>query len=107
VMDRDRLADYQAMVSELRTDGIAAELYLGERGFRAQVKYADKRNAPAVVIAGSDEFARGEISIKDMRLGDELAKTIDDRDEWRKGQPAQRSVPRAQLLATIREILSR
>jgi histidyl-tRNA synthetase len=95
------------MVRELRDAGIAAELYLGDRGFRAQVKYADRRSSPAVVIAGSDEFARGEVSIKDMRLGEEIADTIQDRDEWRKGQPAQRSVPRAQLLAAIREILSR
>jgi histidyl-tRNA synthetase len=107
VMDQSRLADYHAMVRELRDAGIAAELYLGERGFRAQIKYADKRSSPAVVIAGSDEFARGEVSIKDMRLGEELADSIKDRDEWRKGQPAQRSVPRAQLLATIREILAR
>jgi histidyl-tRNA synthetase len=107
VMDQSRLADYHVMVRELRDAGIPAELYLGDRGFRAQVKYADKRNSPAVVIAGGDEFARGEVSIKDMRLGEELSSGIQDRDEWRKGQPAQRSVPRAQLLATIREILAR
>jgi histidyl-tRNA synthetase len=105
VMDQAHLIDYQAMVSELRGAGIAAELYLGDRGFRAQMKYADKRNALAVVIAGSDEFARGEVSIKDMRLGDALAKSIEDREAWRKGQPAQRSVARADLLVAIREIL--
>ena len=107
VMDQSRLPEYHGMVRELRDAGISAELYLGDRGFRAQVKYADKRNSPAVVIAGSDEFARGEVSIKDMRLGDELSDKIVERDAWRKEQPAQRSVPRAQMLPTIREILAR
>lgn len=105
VMDAPRLADYQKMTSELREAGIRAELYLGAGGFRAQMKYADKRRAPFVVIAGEDEFARGEVTIKDMRLGAALAKDIADREAWRKGQPAQRSVARADLVRTIREML--
>jgi histidyl-tRNA synthetase len=44
VMDRSRFGDYQAMVSQLRNAGVAAELYLGDSGMRAQMKYADRRN---------------------------------------------------------------
>jgi histidyl-tRNA synthetase len=80
VMDKARLVDYQGMVSELREAGIAAELYLGAKGFRAQMKYADKRRAPAVIIAGGDEFDKGEVSIKDMQLGAEMLKKTEDRD---------------------------
>ncbi|HBB85918.1 MAG TPA: histidine--tRNA ligase, partial [Sulfitobacter sp.] len=44
VMDRDRMADYQAMVAELRQAGIRAEVYLGNpKNFGNQMKYADKR----------------------------------------------------------------
>ncbi len=107
VFDRERILDYQQITSELRAAGIAAELYLGSAGFRAQLKYADKRGAPVVVIAGSDEFARGEVTLKDMLLGAELAKSIEDREEWAKGQPAQVSVPRGELLAAVRRILAR
>ncbi len=107
VMDAPRLAEYQRMTSELRDAGVRAEMYLGTGGFRAQMKYADKRRAPIAIIAGEDEFARGEVTIKDMRLGAALAKDIADREEWRKGQPAQRSVPRADLVRTIREMLGR
>jgi histidyl-tRNA synthetase len=47
VMDRDRMADYQAMASELRAAGIRAEVYLGNpKNFGNQLKYADKRKAP-------------------------------------------------------------
>ena len=66
VFDRDRLADYQRMVQRLRAapldpskpDGpnIRAELYLGNpRNFPNQLKYADRRNSPCVVIQGGNE----------------------------------------------------
>ena len=45
-LDRDHIADYQRMVAALRNAGIAAELYLGSSGMKAQMKYADKRNSP-------------------------------------------------------------
>lgn len=107
VMDKSHLVDYQQMVSELRNAGIAAELFLGKGGFKKQVKYADKRNAPIVIIAGGDEFEKNEISLKDMWLGSQLAKEIDDRNEWRKGQPAQISIPRSDLVTETRKILER
>lgn len=106
-LDRGRMADYQRMVAELRAAGLRSELYLGGSGFRAQLKYADKRNAPLAIIAGGDEFDRGEVSIKDLRLGKQLAKTIKDRDEWRKGQPAQVAVKRDELVEQARAMLAR
>jgi len=107
VLDRDRLVDYQRMVGELRRAGIPAELYLGAAGFRAQLKYADRRDAPVAVIAGGNEFDRGEVALKDLALGRELATTVEDRDAWRKGQPAQVTVPRDRLVAETRAILAR
>ncbi len=105
VMDQPRLVDYQKMVFELRSAGIDAELYLGSGGFRAQMKYADKRLAPVVIIAGENEFSSGMVSIKDMRKGAELAKSVQDREAWRKGQPAQQNVAKDQLVATVKAIL--
>lgn len=106
-MDKGRTLDYQRMVGELRAAGIDAEMYLGTRGFKAQMKYADKRKAPAVIIAGEDEFARGEISIKDMQLGAQMSKDIADRETWRKAQPAQQSVPRAELVSAVSKIVQK
>ncbi len=101
------MPEYQRIVRELRQGGVPAEIYLGNKGFKAQLKYADRRDAPVAVIAGEDEFARGEVALKDLALGAELSGDIEDRDAWRKGQPAQVSVPRASLLAETRAIIAR
>jgi len=104
VMDRARMADYQAMVAELRNNGIRAEVYLGNpKNFGNQLKYADKRNSPAAVIAGGDEFDAGKVQIKDLILGAEIAKNA-TLEEW-KDRPSQYEVPRDQMVAKLREIL--
>lgn len=105
-MDKDRADEYQRMVFELRRAGIRAEIYLGKAGLGAQLKYADKRNAPLAVIAGGNEFEKGEVAIKDLRLGKQLAGQITDRDEWRKAQPAQATVPRGALVDEVRKRLA-
>jgi histidyl-tRNA synthetase len=103
-MDRDRMADYQTMVSELRNAGIRAEVYLGNpKNFGNQLKYADKRNSPVAIIAGGDEFDAGIVQIKDLILGAEIAKNA-TLEEW-KDRPSQYEVPRDQLVAKVREIL--
>jgi histidyl-tRNA synthetase len=105
VMDRDRMADYQAMVAELRQAGIRAEVYLGNpKNFGNQLKYADKRVSPIAVIEGGDEQERGVIQIKDLVLGAKIAETA-SLEEW-KGLPSQYEVPRDQLVAKVQEILN-
>ena len=105
VMDRDRMADYQAMVTELRTAGIRAEVYLGNpKNFGNQLKYADKRDSPAAVIEGQDEKDRGVVQIKDLILGAKIAETA-SLEEW-KDRPSQFEVPRSQLVAKVQEILN-
>jgi histidyl-tRNA synthetase len=109
VFDRDRLADYQNMVGKLRAADIRAELYLGNpKNLGNQLKYADRRNAPCVVIQGSDEKAKGEITIKDLIVGAELAKLEKGRDEHLlKQAEAQIAVPEADLVTAVREVLAR
>jgi histidyl-tRNA synthetase len=104
VMDRDRMADYQHMVGELRRAGIRAEVYLGNpKNFGNQMKYADRRGAPIAVIEGGDEKERGVIQIKDLILGAQMAENA-TLEEW-KERPSQFEVPRAQLVEKVREIL--
>jgi histidyl-tRNA synthetase len=107
VLDRDRIADYQKMAQALRTANIRAELYLGESGMKAQMKYADKRSSPCVVIQGGDEKGRGEVQIKDLVLGATLT-SIKDRDEYLKKQAeAQFAVPEADMVKAVRSVLAR
>ena len=104
VMDRDRMADYQTIVAELRAAGIRAEVYLGNpRNFGNQLKYADRRNAPIAVIEGGEEKERGVIQVKDLILGAEMAKEA-SLEEW-KARPSQFEIPRSDLVAKIRDIL--
>jgi len=109
VFDRDRVADYQRMVSALRAADIRAELYLGNpKNIGNQLKYADKRHAPCVVIQGGDEKAKDEVLIKDLVVGAEIATMSKERDEYLKKQAeAQFSVPEAQLVEAVRGILAK
>jgi histidyl-tRNA synthetase len=102
VMDSQRLAAYQAMVGELRSADIPAELYLGTSGLKAQMKYADRRGASLAVIEGEDERRRGEVQIKDLAAGAAAAETIESREAWRGERPAQFSVPRAGLVKAVK-----
>ena len=107
VLDRDRIADYQTMVQQLRGAGIRAELYLGDGGLKAQMKYADRRGAPCAVIQGGDEKAKGAVQVKDLILGATLT-TIEDRDDYLKKQAeAQALVPEDKLVETVRAVLAR
>jgi histidyl-tRNA synthetase len=106
-MDKDRPGDYARMARRLREAGIRAETYLGTSGMKAQMKYADKRGSPCVVIQGGDEKARGEVTIKDMILGEQLSQEIADNQEWREGRPAQFSVKEDELVEAVRSVLAR
>jgi histidyl-tRNA synthetase len=107
VMDKDRTGDYLAMARALREAGIRAEAYLGDAGMKAQMKYADKRGAPCVVIQGEDERARGEVTIKDLFEGARLSEEIAGHDEWRDARPAQFSVPASDMIKEIALLLER
>jgi len=109
VFDKDRLADYQTMVAKLRAANIRAELYLGNpRNLGNQLKYADKRLSPCVVIQGSDEKTKGEVTIKDLIVGAELAKLEKGRDEHlQKQAEAQQSVSEDKLVDAVRAVLAR
>ena len=109
VFDRDRVADYQRMVSQLRSAGIRAELYLGNpKNFGNQLKYADKRGSPCAVIQGGDEKMRGEVQIKDLILGAEIAGLSKERDDYLKKQAeAQFAVAEDKLVDAVRQVLAR
>ncbi|WP_055048172.1 histidine--tRNA ligase [Devosia sp. A16] len=90
VLDKDQTARYQAITSRLRRAGIRAEMFMGNtRNFGKQVAYADKRNAPAVIIEGTQERELGKVQIKDLIAGKEAAKAIADNAEYKAARPGQ------------------
>ena len=111
VLDKPEIARYQGLVTRLRQAGIAAELYLGQSGMNAQLKYADKRGAICAVIQGSNEreHANGpHVVVRDLVLGAELAKATKDRADYLDLRAkAQSPVAEADLVAKVREVLGR
>ncbi len=107
VLDRDRMNEYQQIVADLRRADIAAELYLGAAGMKAQMKYADRRNAPLAIIQGGDEKARGVVQIKDLELGKKLSQKIEDNVQWREERPGQEEVAVGDLVEAVNRLLGR
>src|SRR5262249_36970632 len=109
IFDRDRIADYQKMVAALRNASIRAELYLGNpKNFGNQLKYADKRGSPCVVIQGGNEKEKGVVQIKDLVLGAEIAGLSKDRGDYLKKQAeAQFAVKESELIDAVRKVLAR
>ena len=108
------IAQYQRLVAQLRDaeyapgKKIRAELYLGSGKFGAQMKYADKRGSPCVVIQGGNEKEKGEVQIKDLILGAEIAGLSKDRDDYLKKQAeAQFAVRESELVDAVKKVLAR
>jgi len=109
--DADSMANYQRLVARLRKAGIASELYLGQGGMNAQLKYADRRGSRVAIIQGSNERnAPGgpQVTIRDLKLGAELAKSTKDRADYLElRQRAQFQAGEAELVACVNEVLAR
>ena len=66
-----------------------------------------KRGSPIAVIQGSDERAKGEVTLKDLIEGAKAAAAIKDNKDWKAARPAQVAVPEDKLVEAVREILDR
>ena len=100
--------DYLAMTYELRRAGVPTEMYLGaEKGLGKQIKYADRCGIPLVVIYGSDEKAKGMVTLKDLEAGAAgAAQLAKNRDQWRQLRPGQFEVARTDLVKAVRDFAS-
>ncbi|MEE9272126.1 MAG: histidine--tRNA ligase [Robiginitomaculum sp.] len=105
VFDKELMGEYFQMAAELRAAGVRTECFIGGGNVGKQLKYADSRGVKLAVLMGSDEKDRGEVTIKDLVLGAEKAKTIKDNKEWRESRPAQKIAPREKLVETIKKML--
>ena len=94
------------LTAELRAAGLRAECYVGDGGLKAQFKYADRRNCPLVLIAGSQEREAGTVQVKDLRLGRVLAEHA-DRASWSGERPAQTAVPAGKVTAFVAEAVQK
>ncbi len=109
--DQSAIADcfgYAAQLrDQLKAQSVRAEVYLGGSGPKAQLKYADKRDAAVAVIVGGDEVASKTVTLKNLKLGAALAAQTTDREAYTKGQAdIQKTVSRDDMIAEVRKMLS-
>jgi histidyl-tRNA synthetase len=91
LFDADRINDYFAMASIVRSSGMSAEIYPDAKKLGQQLKYADQRGFRIALIAGSQELDAGQVQIKN------LATKVSTQVTWR-DQPDE-------LVAAIRRML--
>ena len=70
------------LATKLRNMGINTEIYLNDKKLKAKFKYADKLEIPYVIVMGEDEIKSGEITLKDMKTGEEKKLPIDEVERW-------------------------
>lgn len=63
------LAKSIQLANKLREVGINVQLYLEEKPINKQLKYADKKGIPYVVILGPEEIKEKKYTLKDMKTG--------------------------------------
>ncbi len=62
---------------QLRTAGINAELYPEPAKLKKQMKYANARSVPFVILIGEEEMTSGELTLKNMETGSQDKLTLD------------------------------
>ncbi len=67
--DRATLPVSLQILRDIQQSGINGEMYFEPAKMAKQMKYADKKNIPFVVICGPEEVERGEVTIKMMKTG--------------------------------------
>ncbi len=104
--DDELMPEYQKIATKLRQNGINSEIYYGaKRGLKQQLSYADKKNCPIAILHGSDEFEKGVVTIRNLKLGKEIANTVTDKKEWT--AKVQKQVDADNLLDEINKILNK
>ncbi|MCX6583980.1 MAG: histidine--tRNA ligase [Candidatus Aminicenantes bacterium] len=104
VFDDHLMVEYQGIARELRDAGMDVEVYYGsQRGLKKQLSYADDKNSPIAILLGEDELKKGVVTVRDLRLGKEMAAEISDKAEWKK--KVQFEVSRSELLEKIRHLI--
>ncbi len=104
MFDSALMREYQTIAAELRSAGIPAEVYYGmQKGLNKQLAYADKKGCSIAILLGSDEAAKGIVSMKNLKLGREIAADVTDKAEWTKR--VQSEVRREDVVEAVRRIL--
>ena len=105
VFDKKKISEYNKLLILLRSSNINSEIYCGNGSLKAQMKYADKRNSPAVILYGDNEIKSGTVTVKNLKLGKEKSIDAKEREEWENLKDVQITTKIENLVAEINKIL--
>ena len=105
LFDQTDMAPYYKILNMLRTSGVNSEIYTGDGGIKAQMKYDDRRNSPAVILYGENEAKSGTVTIKNLNVGKKSSEEIKTREDWKSNESAQTTVKFENLLDEIKKII--
>ena len=89
----------------MRSSNINSEIYCGDGNLKAQMKYADKRNAPAVILYGDNEIKAGVVTIKNLKIGKKVSTEVKTREDWISSSTTQTTVEVKDLVNEIKKII--
>lgn len=106
VFDDNLMTEYQKIASQLRKAKIDTEVYYGfQRGLNKQLAYADKKNCPIAILLGEDELEKGVITVRDLKMGKDIASGFSDKAEWQK--TSQFEIKREDLVKKVKELIKK
>tara|TARA_Y100000590_G_scaffold467739_1_gene647702 strand:- start:1312 stop:2757 length:1446 start_codon:yes stop_codon:yes gene_type:complete len=105
VFDNNLMPNYKKILDVLRSANINSEIYYGDGNIKSQMKYADWRNSPAVLLYGENEAKLGTVTIKNLNAGKKSSEKIKVRKDWKSNESAQSTVKLENLLDEIKKII--
>ena len=76
--DKESLLHGFGLLSRLRSRNVAVDLYPDATKMQKQMKYANARSVPFVILIGSDEIVSRTYSVKNMLTGEQIRKSEDE-----------------------------
>ena len=74
--------DAIAIATKLRKAGQSVDVILEKKKTKWVFKHADRIQSKYVIIVAPDEFANGEVSVKDLSCGEQTSIKIEELNEW-------------------------
>ena len=78
VLDRNYIKTYVEIATLLRNAGVKTEVYFEQKKINSQMKYANRKGFPAVVIAGDMELQKSRVQVKNMKTGEQKEVQFND-----------------------------
>lgn len=66
------------VLNQLRQAGINTEMYPDAVKLKKQLDYADRKHVPYVILIGSQEIESGELTLKNMKTGEQTTAAINE-----------------------------